>query len=169
MKRIAIVGGGISGLAAAYFTVPHVAQRIKRFDFEGDAKQLADVVGIIAVVVWFTLSGRIVSRFRAPVTAPAVTAVPVGRDATLPTDPSSASADREETSTVEGLAHPAAAPRPAPVVERQERATAPVADDRPRPPVESRAPADRPARPDQPGTDAGDGSAIIDWLLKKQR
>ena len=135
--------------------------------------------GIIAVVVWFALSGGIVSRFRAPVTAPAVTAVPVGRDATplpvhpLPTDEERsmvpASHAVEDASTVEGLAHPAAAPRPAPVVERQERVTAPVVGDRPRPPVESRAPAERPATMDQPGTDARDGSAIIDWLLKNRR
>jgi serine/threonine protein kinase len=56
----------------------------------------------------------------------------------------------------DGLAHPAAAPRPAPVVERPGS-------------VESRTRAERPAATDQPGTDAADGSAIIDWLLKNRR
>jgi serine/threonine protein kinase len=146
--------------------------------------------GVIAVIVWVALSDRMVSRFRARVTAPPVTAVPVDRGTTplfhpLPTDPphvpSSASPAREETSTlpephavkdassVEVLAHPAAAPRPAPLVERQEPVAAPVVGDSPRRPVESRAPAERPAKMDEPARDARDGSAIIDWVLKSRR
>ena len=147
--------------------------------------------GIVALVVWAALSDRIVSRFRARVTAPSVTAVPVDPAAIplsvhpLPTEPpavpSPASAARDETSmppesraakdasTAEGPVPPAAKPRPAPVAVRQERVATPVVVDRPRRPVESRAPAERPARMDQRGTDAGDGSAIIDWLLKNPR
>jgi hypothetical protein len=70
---------------------------------------------------------------------------------------------------VEELAPPVAKPQPAPVVVRQERVTAPVIGGRPRRPVESRAPAERLARMEQPVKDAGDGSAIIDWLLENRR
>jgi serine/threonine protein kinase len=147
--------------------------------------------GGVAVAVWVASSDRIVSRFRARVTTPAATAVPVEQSTTpppvhpLPTDPlhapSSPSAAPVETSTraeshavkdvspVEGLAPPVAKPQPAPVVVRQERVTAPVIGGRPRRPVESRAPAERPARMEQPVKDAGDGSAIIDWLLENRR
>jgi serine/threonine protein kinase len=146
---------------------------------------------IVAVVVWGALSDRIVSRFRARVATPAVTAVPVDEGATpsaihrLPTEefrvPSSPSAAGEDTSTrpeshavqdaspVEGLARPVAKPRPAPAVVRQEPVPAPVVGSRPRRPIESGAPGERPATKDQPGRDAGDGSAIIDWLLKDRR
>ena len=147
--------------------------------------------GVIAVVAWVASSDRIGSSSRARVTAPAVPAVPVERSATpppvqpLPTEPprvpSSASGAPEKTSTrpeshtvkdvspVEGPAPPVAKARPVPVVVRQERVTAPVVGGRPRSPVESRAPAERPARMDQPIRDAGDGSAIIDWLLENRR
>ncbi len=106
--------------------------------------------GIIAAVVWFALSGAIVSRMRAVPTAPAATAVPAVQDATL--------------------AHPSAAPRPTPVVERQEPGTAvPVVDRAPQRPVEARTAAERPATPGRAATDGGDGSAIIDWLLNGRR
>jgi serine/threonine protein kinase len=146
--------------------------------------------GIILVVVWIAFSDRIVPRFRARVTAPAVTPVPVNLGATpppvqpLPTEPlrvpSPASTAHEEPSAlpaspavkdgspVEGLAPPVAKPRPAPAVVRQERVAAPVVAGPPRP-AESRAPADRPARMERPDTDVGDGSAAIDWLLKNRR
>ena len=68
---------------------------------------------------------------------------------------------------------------PAPVAVRPERvtapATAPVVVGRPRSPVKSRAPAEQPATAQRPATadrplkDAGDGSAIIDWLLENRR
>ena len=147
--------------------------------------------GVVAVAVWIASSDRIVSRFRARVTTPAATAVPVEQSTTpppvhpLPTEPpdapSSSSAAPVETSMrveshavkdvspVEEPAPPVAKPQPAPVVVRQERVTAPVIGGRPRSPVESRAPAERPARMEQPVKDAGDGSAIIDWLLENRR
>lgn len=111
---------------------------------------------IIAAAAWVTLSDRIVSRFRARVTAPAA------RSTTLPE-----STTVKDASTAEGLAHPAAAPRPAPVVEPPAPAAAPVVESRPRRPVESRAPAERPTT--TPPARDGDGSAIIDWLLKNRR
>jgi serine/threonine-protein kinase len=147
--------------------------------------------GGVAVAVWVASSDRIVSRFRARVTTPAATAVPVEQSTTpppvhpLPTEPphapSSASTTpvepsmraeshaAKDASPVEELAPPVGKPQPAPVVVGQERVTAPVVGGRPRSPVESRAPAERRARMDPPVKDAGDGSAIIDWLLENRR
>jgi serine/threonine-protein kinase len=107
---------------------PQVALRI--------ASALA-AAGVIAVVAWFMLSGGLGSRVRALLAAPAVTAVPVGQDAPL--------------------AHPAAAPRPSPVVERQEQGAPPGVESRPQRPAESTTPGER------------DGSGAIDWLLKTRR
>jgi hypothetical protein len=79
---------------------------------------------------------------------------------------------------VERPARPIAEPRPAPVVVRKQPAQTAVVDSRPRRPVEtpapaerpaSQAPAERPAKQDAPQRDLGDGSAIIDWLLKDRR
>jgi Protein kinase domain len=152
--------------------------------------------GVIAVIVWIASSDRIVSRFRARVTAPALSVAPVERSPMpppaqpLPTEPASvplsaATAAPDGTSTrpesppvkdaspVEEPAPVVAKPAPAPVAVRPERARAPAAApvvvDRPRSPVESRAPAERPATANRPVTDASDGSAIIDWLLENRR
>jgi serine/threonine protein kinase len=132
--------------------------------------------GIIAAVVWFALSGAMASHFRALFMAPAGIAVPAVQDATttspvllsvpvsVPAAPTAAPAatptlhqpqPSKNASTVEGLAHPSAAPRPAALVERQDRAAPPVAE--------------RPATPDHGATVGGDGGAIIDWVLKRQR
>jgi hypothetical protein len=145
--------------------------------------------GIIAVVVWATAFERIVSRLRDRVTPSAVTVVPGERDATpvavqpfrtgqfdvagqssvpgeeASTPPQSGAA--KEASTVDG--------RSAPVVVRQEPVGAPAVGRRSRPAVESGTPppsrtqAERPARRDRADPDPGDGSAIIDWLLRDQR
>jgi len=189
--------------------------------------------GVIAVIAWLA-SDRIVSHFRAKVTAPVVTVptltvAPLERSPMpppqplappappLPTEPgsvpaSAATAAPDGTSTrpesppvkdaspVEEpapvVAKPAPAPAPstapAPAAVRPERAKPPVAApvvvdrprspvesrapapapvvvDRPRSPAESRAPAERPATANRPLRDAGDGSAIIDWLLENRR
>ena len=88
--------------------------------------------GIIAVVVWFAISGGLAARFGAQVPTPDV--VPVVQDAPPPpTQPLPAAPEPEpkiaeshpvkNVSTDDALTHPAAAPRPAPVVERQEPPT----------------------------------------------
>jgi hypothetical protein len=140
--------------------------------------------GIIAAVVWFALSGAMTSRFRALITAPALTAIPAVQDATsLPvllrepvSVPAAASVAREVTPTLqesppaaEGFAHPSAAPRPAPIAERQERAASPIVDRTAERPVKSGIAAEHRASPDQSVTDDGDGGAIIDWILNRRR
>ena len=145
--------------------------------------------GIIAVVVWAVAFERIVSRFRDRVTPSAVTVAPVERDATpstvqpFPTgqpDVSAlTSAPADETSTPPGSGAvkdaPTAAASSAPVVVRQEPVGAPPVGRRPRPAVDSGTPpasrtqAERPARTDRADSDPGDGSAIIEWLLRDQR
>jgi serine/threonine protein kinase len=145
--------------------------------------------GIIAAVVWFALSGALVSRFRALLTGPPVTALPGVQDATpsvvLPivpvSVPAAPSAAREETpihresptlrnaSTAEGLAHPSAAPRPEPIVERPAIGASPRLDRSPARPVEPGTAAERPAINDQAATNGGDGSAIIEWVLNRRR
>ena len=158
-------------------------------------------VGVLAVIVWLASSDRIVSHFRARVTAPALTVAPVERSLSpppaepLPTEPASVPSSStttpdgtstrpesqpvKDTSPVEDPAPAVAKQAPAPVAVRPERvtapATAPVVVGRPRSPVESRAPAEQPATAQRPATadrplkDAGDGSAIIDWLLENRR
>ena len=91
-----------------------------------------------------------------------------------PRVPASPSVTRDETSTPrdgqpvknvstgEGLGHPAAAPRPVPIVERSVTSDR---DSRTQRPGEARTPAET----DQPAADRSDGSAIIDWLLKTRR
>jgi eukaryotic-like serine/threonine-protein kinase len=153
--------------------------------------------GIIPAVIWVAGFERIVSRLYDRLTVPALTAEPVDRGVTPPSvspfpiepsgPPSSASATGEETSTrgesrpvkeavtVEGLVPAVAKPLPAPVVVQQRPVAAPAVGSRPRAGVESGAPAEpraqaeQPARLDRPDTDVGDGSAIIDWLLKDRR
>jgi serine/threonine protein kinase len=152
--------------------------------------------GIIATVVWVTGFDRVVSHFQSRVTPPPVTAVPVDREAIPSSDvPSSASATREETSpstrpefraakdtsTLERRVPAVLKPLPAPAIVRQPPVTTPGVDSRPRPVVESRttpessAPIEHPARTERPtrmersDTDPGDGSAVIDWLLKDKR
>jgi nicotinate-nucleotide--dimethylbenzimidazole phosphoribosyltransferase len=147
--------------------------------------------GVIAVVVWYALSGGLTSRFGAGLTKPEATPA-----APVPTVAESHPV--KNVSTEEALAHPAAAPRPAPIVERQDPpappavSPPPVVSPRPvasTPPVASARPATsappatvapavapapavpRPAevRRDQSATEGADGSAAIDWLLKRQR
>jgi len=109
--------------------------------------------------------------------------------------PPSASAAREPTSTstrpevravknASTLERPVPAvvkPLPAPAIVRQPPVVTPVVDSRPRPavdsrttaessaPIEHRIPTERPARAERSDTDPGDGSAVIDWLLKDKR
>ena len=152
--------------------------------------------GIIAAVVWVTGFDRVVSHFQSRVTPPPVTAVPVDRVAIPLSDaPPSASAAREPTSTstrpevravknASTLERPVPAvvkPLPAPAIVRQPPVVTPVVDSRPRPavdsrttaessaPIEHRIPTERPARAERSDTDPGDGSAVIDWLLKDKR
>jgi len=152
--------------------------------------------GIIAAVVWVTGFDRVVSHFQSRVTPPPVTAVPVDRAAIPLSDaPPSASAAREPTSTstrpevravknASTLERPVPAvvkPLPAPAIVRQRPVVTPVVDSRPRPavdsrttaessaPIEHRIPTERPARAERSYTDPGDGSAVIDWLLKDKR
>jgi serine/threonine protein kinase len=176
---------------------PYRRERRRRPHFTLRTTAAVVTAGIIAVVVWSAAFDRIVSRFRGRVTPSVFTVIPVDRDATrspvqpFPIEPlgvpSSASATREETSTppesravkeaspVEGLAPVVAKPLAAPVVVRQQPVAAPAVDGRPRPAVESRTPsasraqAEGPAGMDRADTDVGDGSAIIDWLLKDRR
>lgn len=144
--------------------------------------------GIIAVVVWAAAFERIASSLRDRGTPSAVTVGPGERDATpsavqpsrtgqpdvsaLPSAPGEEAStppesDAKEASTVEA--------RSAPVVVRQERVGAPAVGRRPRPAAESGTPPasrtqdERPARDDRGDPDPGDGSAIIDWLLRGQR
>lgn len=149
----------------------------------GIAAALA-TAGIIAVLVWLVLSGAMASRLRALGAAPARPATPVVQEATPPSAPprvpASPSVPREERAALpaahgvksggspgEALAHPAAAPRPTPVVAREEPGATPVVDGGP--PRAVAAPVARPTSKDPPATDRGDGSAIIDWLLKPRR
>ena len=152
--------------------------------------------GITAAVVWVTGFDRVVSHFQSRVTPPPVTAVPVDREAIPPSDaPSSASATREPTSastrpefravknasTLERPVPAVVKPLPAPAIVRQPPVVTPVVDSRPRPavdsrttaessaPIEHRIPTERPARTERSDTDPGDGSAVIDWLLKDKR
>jgi serine/threonine-protein kinase len=100
---------------------------------------------VIAVAVWLASSDRVVSRFPARVTAPAATAVPVERSTTPPP------------------VHPI--PNEPPRVPSSVSASPEETSTRPEglaPPVA------KPGR-DQPVKDAGDGSAIIDWLLENRR
>ena len=111
--------------------------------------------GVIAVIVWFAFSGRIVSHFRARVTAPALSVAPVERSLIsppaqpIPIEPagapsSAATAPPGETSTrpesqpakdaspveepasVVATPAPAPAPAPAPPAVRPERAKPPA-------------------------------------------
>ena len=150
--------------------------------------------GIIAAVVWVTGFDRVVSHFQSRVTPPPVTAVPVDRVAIPLSDaPPSASAAREPTSTrpevravknastLERSVPAVVKPLPAPAIVRQPPVVTPVVDSRPRPavdsrttaessaPIEHRIPTERPARAERSYTDPGDGSAVIDWLLKDKR
>jgi hypothetical protein len=168
--------------------------RRRRLPFTLRLTAAAVTAGIIAAVVWVAGFDRIVSRFQDRVTPPPVTAVPVDRDATPPSDvPSSAWATRDQTparpesravnddSTVERRAPAIAIPLPAPVIVRRPPVAPSVVGSRLRPVVESRAPAasrapieppaqaDRPARMERSDKDVGDGSAAIDWLLKDRR
>ena len=143
--------------------------------------------GIIAAVVWLALSGVMAARLRALLSAPAVSVVPAVEDpATLPIQLSVPAAApvpvpprREPTvspaprptnaSTADGTMHPSAAPRPAPVVEREPLKTASPPVDRPvRSVVESGKPVERPAPADHAGGEGKDGSAIIDWVLNRR-
>jgi serine/threonine-protein kinase len=99
----------------------HRRQRRRRSQVPLRIAGAVAAAGIIAVVVWFALSGGLGTRARALLTAPAVTAVPVGQE----------------------LAHPAAAPRPAPAVERQPQSGAPAVEAAPPRPAESRTPGER--------------------------
>jgi serine/threonine protein kinase len=142
--------------------------------------------GVIAAVVWFALSGGLASRFRALVTEPAVTAVPdatpsparLSEPVNALVAPSAASKDAPRlgesvpvtnASTAEGLGHPSAAPRPAPLAEPEERGALRVIGRSPERPVEAATPAERPATQGQPATNGGDGTAIIDWVLNRRR
>jgi hypothetical protein len=175
------------------------------------------IAGILAVVVWFALSGGLVSTVRsvltavavvtgapAPVTAapaaapaavtapravtpapavvpaapavvtaapavvtaaPAAVMAPVAPDARrrndlarMPSSPSRPRHDIARPTRSESVPDPAAAPRPAPVVETA-----------PRRPVESPSAAEQRAENDARATHGGDGGAIIDWVLKRQR
>ncbi len=125
--------------------------------------RIASVVGaaaiFVAVVVWATLAGRIVPIAPVRVTTPTATAVPVEKGAMpqsrVPSTPSAAAVGRatrvesdpvKDASTGGALARPVAEPRPAPPVVRKAPAPAPIGR-----------------------RDVGDGSAIIDWLLKDRR
>jgi len=145
--------------------------------------------GIIAVVVWAAAFERIASSLRDRVTPSAVTVVPVEGDAPpvavqpfrtgQPEASARASAPGDETAAppASGAVKETstAKERSAPVVVRQEPVGAPAVGRRPRPAVESgtlptsRTQAERQARKDRADPDLGDGSAIIDWLLKDQR
>jgi serine/threonine protein kinase len=152
--------------------------------------------GIIAAGVWVTGFDRVVSQFQSRVTPPPVTAVPVDREATPPSEvPSSVSPTREETlpsarpefravedtSTPEPRVPAVLKPLPAPAIVRQPPVAMPAIHNRPRPAVESRtapeprapierpAPSERPVRAERSDSEAGDGSAVIDWLLKDKR
>jgi len=151
--------------------------------------------GIIATVVSVTGFARVVSHFQGRVAPPPATAVPVDREARPPSDvPSSASATPEptststrpefravqDTSTLERRAPAVLKPLPAPAIVRRPPVTTPAVDSRPRPalesrttaessaPIERRAATERPTRMDRSDT-TGDGSAVIDWLLKDRR
>ena len=142
--------------------------------------------GIIAAVVWLALSGVMAARLRAVLRAPAVSVVPAVEDpATLPIQlsvpaaaPVPVSPRREPTvipaprptnaSTADGMMHPSAAPRPAPVVEREPKTASPPVDRPVRSAVESRKPVERPAPADHAGGEGKDGSAIIDWVLNRR-
>jgi serine/threonine protein kinase len=216
--------------------------------------------GIVAALVWvagFDGFDRIVARFQSRVTPPAVTAVPIDRDAAPASEsPAPESVAREQTSTPEPRAvaptstvpfetpvitgkpappvysragtdrspsllerravtdgstpfpepraiteRPATQPEPRTVTEKPAperraptvarpaatpttvRPAPAVSGAQPRPaiegrptvespapaPVERRAPAERPAQAERSGTEPGDGSAVIDWLLKDRR
>ena len=148
--------------------------------------------GIVAAVVWGAGFDRITSRLHGDVAPPAVTAVPVHRDLVPPSGLSSSAAPavREQPPMPSKLraltdrspAEPRApaAPKPllAPVSARLPSVEPSALGGRLRPAVEPRAPvesaavierpapAERPARIERSDADAGDGSAIIDWLLK---
>ena len=150
--------------------------------------------GIIATVVSVTGFARVVSHFQGRVTPPTATAVPVDREARPPSVPSSAPATPEptststrpefravkDTSTLERRAPAVLKPLPAPAIVRRPPVTTPAVDSRPRPalesrttaessaPIERRAATERPTRMDRSDT-TGDGSAVIDWLLKDRR
>ena len=82
---------------------------------------------------------------------------------------------------VEPLVPAVANPVPVPVIVRQPAIAPSALSSPPRPAVESRAPAEsevaierrtsaeRPARMERSDTEAGDGGAVIDWLLKDRR
>jgi eukaryotic-like serine/threonine-protein kinase len=138
--------------------------------------------GIIAAVVWFALSGAMTALVGAGLTTPI--AIPTVQDATtspvLTTEPAGVPAAesvardvtpslQESQPAAEGLAHPSAAPRPAPIIERQERAASPIVDRAAERPITSGTTAERPAPPDQSVADGGDGGAIIDWILNRRR
>ena len=132
--------------------------------------------GVIAVVVWYALSGHLASRFGASVSTPEATIVPVVRDvrppaalpppsvqplpAARPLAPTVTEAPAvKNVSSEEALGHPAAAPRPAPLAEPSVLPASPAVS----------RPAEVPARNDQSARDGADGSGAIDWLLKRQR
>ena len=154
--------------------------------------------GIIAAVVWVTGVDRVVSHFQnfqSRVTPPPVTAVPVDRERPPSDMPSSVSATRGETppsarpefravkdtSTPERRVPAVLKPLPTSAIVRQPAVAMPAIDSHPRPavesqttlessaPIERRASTERPARMERSETDPGDGSAVIDWLLKDKR
>jgi serine/threonine protein kinase len=172
---------------------PRRRVRWRRLPFTLRITAAAVTAGIIAAVVWVAGFDRIVSRLHDRVTPPPVTAVPVDRDATTPSDVApSAGATPEQTqprpgshaakdaSTVERRAPAVSRPLP-PVIVRQPPVAPSVVGRRLRPvvesgaPAESRAPIEPLARAERPATmershkDVGDGSAVIDWLLKDRR
>jgi serine/threonine protein kinase len=166
------------------------ASRAPRFSL-GLATVLAAGGLVVAAAVWVGASDRIASRFRAGVAASALTTAPVEPRATVPSVeavavkqprvPLSPSANPESTSTTPSAsgviedasaaklpARPAVKAPPTPVGVPDQALAAPVARGPRRRAAPSEAPTERAIPTDQPRTDPGDGSAIIDWLLKQR-
>jgi hypothetical protein len=146
--------------------------------------------GIIAAVVWFVLSGTLVSLVRSVLTTPAVTAVPVAP--AVPAAPPAPPPAVKEVPSSPPARPPIATVKDGATAAREAaipaRSAAPVGRDAhtvrdaasahpsaaPRP-----APGDRPEKAEPPprppaarepsSPDGGDGSAIIDWVLSRPR
>ena len=130
-----------------------------------------------ASLVWATLSDRVVPRLRARM-APSATISSPKPAMPAASPPSKAPVvESGASAATEGVAAEPAArpisdlvrePDPAPTIVRKRPAPPAVVNRRPRRAQESR-PAERPVTEHSPRNDVGDGSAIIDWLLKDRR
>jgi serine/threonine-protein kinase len=144
--------------------------------------------GIIAAVVWFVLSGTLVSLVRSVLTTPAVTAVPVAPS--IPAAPPAPSPTVREVPSSPPARPPFAAVKDGATAAREgaipARSAAPVVRDahtvrdaanahpsaapRPAPGARPEEAEPRPPAAREPSSpDGGDGSAIIDWVLSRPR